>query len=636
MANNKKRKNKRRNEAERLQLRYDALMTGLALFVLTVAPLFFRMVRLDFVSPVITNTTTADTGVMNDVFTHYKMIIYYALAVLLIIIFAARLLTSEDDGGDFRLTRYDAALGALCALLLLSCIVSEYRIVAFNGFIYMLDGTVEHICYCILFFFGFHVFSKSRFKEWFYVPLFVCGVINALIALLNFCGVSMIDTAIIKTVLGVPANAVATNARAFLSTFGNANYLSGFGGVLFAVFFTRLMFSESSFRPAGKSASGKPASGKGIFARADGLSLFQNVLSFLMVAVSFSIIVTSLSSSGFLTFVVMAPVILVFSALRGINGRKLALAVGSLAVCALILISLSSIDKTVFDETFGMFNMIAYGSSGADAVENAAGARLAAESAGVPPAPQEAPQLTLLLTETPLPPGAPQLTLLSLETPPPPDTPQLTLLSSEAPAPPPVAPLLTLLSSESQPPPTAPRQPAASADSFDFDLPEVFPEPGISAGTGRLYIWKETFRLIARKPFTGYGMDTLSYAFPQNRLDKVAGLGSYSIFVTKPHNAYIGYAYGAGVPALLVFLALNVFGAAAFLRYFFSRKTAGEAPGTLILCAFMGWAAYLVQAFVNDDLISTAPLWWTLFGIGAGLIREAGREAGRQPEKLIG
>ena len=701
MAKNRKQKYKRQYEAERLQQRYNAVMTGLALFVLTIAPLVFRMVRLDFVSPAITNTTTADTGVMNDVFTHYKAQIYYVLSIALVVIFTARLLTIEDS--SFRLTRYDAALAALCVFLLLSSIVSEYRVVAFNGFVYMLDGTVEHICYCLLFFFGFHVFSKSSLKKWFYVPLYACGLINALIALLNFTGVNMIDNPIIKTVLGVPANAVATNARAFTSTFGNANYLSGFGGVLFAVFFAKLMFSAPSFRPGNNVADGAPdgapdvsrsadtkgaqlrssnvknvkdttsrhttgkpagdasasrrpdktAQRKGFLEQFDRSALLQNALSMLMVAASFSIIVTSLSSSGFLTFVIMAPIIIIFAALCGMTRRKVALAAASLAVCALILVSLASVNKTVFDETFGMFNMFADATDAALPVgSDGSGATLAAgaqsdsvqsddeqlknvkliglQSAGkqstgadtgfyIPAIRLDGDTIlsdvqlddagtsfcapTMLLDGGAIPVG-----IASYDS--------LVHVGSDS---------VMLLIAESS-------AAALIAESFDaaaplagFNLPPYFPESSVSPGTGRLYIWVETLRLITRRPFIGYGMDTLSYAFPQNNIDKIAGLGSYNIYVTKPHNIYIGYAYGAGIPALLAFLSLNAFAAAAFLRWFFARRAAGETPDIMIMCAFLGWAAYLVQAFVNDDLISTAPLWWALFGVGAGLLRQASR-----------
>jgi len=82
------------------------------------------------------------------------------------------------------------------------------------------------------------------------------------------------------------------------------------------------------------------------------------------------------------------------------------------------------------------------------------------------------------------------------------------------------------------------------------------PASGRTAGSSRGYIWSETLDLIKQKPLTGYGQDTLAYYFPQNDIKKVAGIGSYNLLITKPHNAYLGIAYGSGIPALLALLAL--------------------------------------------------------------------------------
>ena len=645
MAGNRRQKGLKKAEAERLVQRYDSFMTFLALLALTIAPIVFHMIRQEFVAPSITNTTTADSGSMSDVFTHYKMVIYYALSALLILVFWIKLLTLESV--EFRLTRIDAALAALCFLLLVSCIVSQYRSIAFNGFIYMLDGTGVHLCYCVLFFFGFHVFSKSPLRKWMYAPLFVSGLVNATLTLMNFMGVKLIDTAIIKVVLGVPANAVATNASAFTSTFGNINYLSGFGGVLFAIFFTRLVFSRPSLRPAQPAADAAPvisggsrmnsgavstsrqkygaprkianapsskaaAEGSGGFnfsgfiSRIEPLAAIQNIMSFIMVAAAFIIVITSMSSSGFFTTLVMIPIILVFAALSGVTVRKFALAASSLAVCALIYIPISAADETVFRETFGLFGE--YASFGVIKDDTPDFYESAGSSLSSPAALSDAQSLRLSPDESFLKLSAndPFLTLsvnepfLKLS----PDESFLTLSVND--------PFLKLSANDEY--------------SLDFNLPDYYPDAGVSPGTGRLYIWKETLKLVTKKPLVGYGMDTLSYTFPQNDLEKIAGLGSYAIYVTKPHNVFIGYAYGAGVPALIVFLIFNAFGAMAFLGWFISRRKSAEPPDLLILCAHLGWAAYLVQAFVNDDLISTAPLWWALFGTGAGMIYSAMRK----------
>ncbi|MDR3120644.1 MAG: hypothetical protein LBU58_04840, partial [Clostridiales bacterium] len=400
MSKKSKLKQYRQAQAARSGNRLDALTTYLAVLTLSVAPLVFRMVRLDFVSPVITNTTTADTGTMTDTFTHVKMWMIYLLVGALLLIFCYKLFASAASSPAsaavpvyaFELTAYDALLAALCALLLLSFFFSDYKAVALNGFVYMLDGTLEHVCYCFLFFFGFHIFSKSPRRTLFLVPLYIVGIVNALISLLNFLGVRMIDTAIIKAVLGIPVNARATDAAAFTSTFGNINYLSGFGGVLFAIFFARLLFPATSAAPrrfvssaspapvpvpapvpphrsASSSSSASPVPSVPSAPSASSLppsalanarlsTLIESGVSLLMVAVAFSIIVTSLSSSGFLTFVVMTPVTLIFAALSGVTRRKAILAGAALVVCALIFVPLAARNPAVYEETFGIFGAL--------------------------------------------------------------------------------------------------------------------------------------------------------------------------------------------------------------------------------------------------------------------------------------
>jgi len=72
-----------------------------------------------------------------------------------------------------------------------------------------------------------------------------------------------------------------------------------------------------------------------------------------------------------------------------------------------------------------------------------------------------------------------------------------------------------------------------------------------------------------------------------------------------------------------VFLLFNVFAAINFVKWFLLRRSSLRhlnKSDIMIMCAHLGWAAYLIQGFVDDSLISTAPLWWTLFGIGAGMV----------------
>ena len=56
-----------------------------------------------------------------------------------------------------------------------------------------------------------------------------------------------------------------------------------------------------------------------------------------------------------------------------------------------------------------------------------------------------------------------------------------------------------------------------------FTLPEL-PESGWGPGTGRIYIWEKTLKLVKERPLFGYGLDTLMYNFPHDNIEARANL----------------------------------------------------------------------------------------------------------------
>jgi len=142
---------------------------------------------------------------------------------------------------------------------------------------------------------------------------------------------------------------------------------------------------------------------------------------------------------------------------------------------------------------------------------------------------------------------------------------------------------------------------------------------GLSAGSGRSYIWEKTVKLVEAKPLLGYGADTLVFYFPQHDPDKKANLGSYSTYVDKPHNAYLGFAYNFGVLAALVLLYL--FLAHLFLNLRLILRTTGEmqAERIYILAMLAFLTAFWLQGLVNDFVIGSLPLLWLLMGFSVSL-----------------
>lgn len=146
------------------------------------------------------------------------------------------------------------------------------------------------------------------------------------------------------------------------------------------------------------------------------------------------------------------------------------------------------------------------------------------------------------------------------------------------------------------------------------------PAPGFAPGTGRFYIWEETWKIIRDRPWLGYGQGTLTYYFPQNDINKVASLWEYDLVVTKTHNMYLGMAFGSGVPASLALLILLLmyfyYSGRCLIKSGYGRITAYQAAFYLF-CTAMA-----VQWLFNDVVVETGAIFWVLLGLGVSLTRE--------------
>ncbi|MDI3257115.1 MAG: O-antigen ligase family protein [Kyrpidia sp.] len=165
-------------------------------------------------------------------------------------------------------------------------------------------------------------------------------------------------------------------------------------------------------------------------------------------------------------------------------------------------------------------------------------------------------------------------------------------------------------------------QAAAAAGAPAPNAPDgvYLPPARTGAGDGRVYIWKRTLPMIAERPWLGHGLDTYMFYFPQDDPEKNSNLSDYNVIVDKPHNMYLGFAFGAGVPALAALLALFVLHAWRTVRTLWRRILPGQAVQMLVPL-FAAWLAYLVQGLVNDSVIGVSAVAWVLFGVAVSVLR---------------
>jgi len=136
-----------------------------------------------------------------------------------------------------------------------------------------------------------------------------------------------------------------------------------------------------------------------------------------------------------------------------------------------------------------------------------------------------------------------------------------------------------------------------------------------SFGSGRIYIWSETWKLVPERLLLGGGPETLGLrtqaAF--ERFDAALGVTLRS-GVDTAHNEYLNILVNQGLLALLCWLGALAGGAAGWV------KRAGKSPAAAICGG--GVLGYCIQAFFGISSPITTPFLWIVFGLLSNAIRE--------------
>ncbi len=138
-----------------------------------------------------------------------------------------------------------------------------------------------------------------------------------------------------------------------------------------------------------------------------------------------------------------------------------------------------------------------------------------------------------------------------------------------------------------------------------------------AAGSSRGYIWSRSIPLLKNTFFVGHGPDTFAIYFPQHDyIGKANWLRSMGKVVDKPHNLYLQVGINTGVISLLALLSLfGMYTVQSFALYF-NRRDYSDLFASTGLAIFAAFCGYAVAALFNDSVVSVAPVFWVLLGLG--------------------
>jgi hypothetical protein len=138
--------------------------------------------------------------------------------------------------------------------------------------------------------------------------------------------------------------------------------------------------------------------------------------------------------------------------------------------------------------------------------------------------------------------------------------------------------------------------------------------------TSRGYIWSRSIPMLRDTIFIGYGPDMYVANFPQRDLSGRLNGFTLNAINDKPHNMFLQIGINVGVIALFALMFIYGFYFLETAKIYWKRRseTFEEYLGLGIAT---GIFAYLVAGLFNDQIISLAPAFYALTGIGLALNR---------------
>jgi O-Antigen ligase len=491
--------------------RVDRWIFIVLLATIAIVPLLVGAHVMEFVSPLITEKSLLATGPKGDIFTYYKFVFLLIATSLAVSLFLYKLLFLNYSLPKRPILWFFFlfALG-----IVLSTVFAPYKTLALYGQPNRSDGALSYICYLLLMFVAMHIQYPKKAVSYVLYSLYPFVFINFTLSIMNFSGHDALTYEAVKNAITVflPNGADLSEGSQLLGTLNQWNFMSGMFGVMTVMYLAGAIVETN---------------------------LFIRIVHTVAALGSFSIVLMSISTSGFLTIVFLLP-FLFFLAFKS-RDKKIALTfmITFLVASMPILHMLSSKNPRVWSESIGFF---------------------------VKSNPYEQSKPLAMISVQPI---------------------KGLVLTSKV----------------------------YAAENETFSLPEL-PKPGVAAGSGRLYIWKKTLEITMDRLIVGYGLDTLPYHFPQDDIEKRAGLGTQNIVVDKPHSTYIGILYGTGIIGFIGFIGLVLMTLWKFSQQFWQF---GKTQNTVIVLG-VAWVAYLIQSLFNDTLPGTAALLWALAGIMLALM----------------
>lgn len=149
---------------------------------------------------------------------------------------------------------------------------------------------------------------------------------------------------------------------------------------------------------------------------------------------------------------------------------------------------------------------------------------------------------------------------------------------------------------------------------------KALPSKFDTLATSRGYIWSCSIPLLKDTLLFGTGADTFIFYYPHNDVVGLTNAGFNNQLLTKPHCLYLQIGIQTGVVSLLALLLFYMMYFISCFKLYFtgSLKDPYVQAG---IALFIGTTSYMFSGLTNDSMITVAPTFWVIIGLGVTVNR---------------
>ncbi|WP_342559446.1 O-antigen ligase family protein [Metasolibacillus sp. FSL K6-0083] len=305
----------------------DKWIFRLLLVLIGFMPLIVMAKVVEITSPIISTNSELSSGYLGDLFTYYKSLVIIAITFISSLLLIAKILFM---GGTIRKTVINYFLVIFSFVIVISTILSPSITIALNGHYNRTDGAVSWLCYIALFFIAINInYPKQAIKAILF-SLYPFVLINLFIMTMNFYGKDLLQYTKIQNLVSLflPEGANLSAGSTLVGTLNQWNYMSGMFGIMAVLFLGAALYEKNTV---------------------------QRIGHLVIALASMAMIFMSISSSGFLAFLVLLP-FLVAALIMVTSKKQVAIVLAAfLLLTAPVLHVLASHSPVVWEETIGIF-----------------------------------------------------------------------------------------------------------------------------------------------------------------------------------------------------------------------------------------------------------------------------------------